>query len=262
MNEKLQAQWNTAPEGFDQPKESNHRGSLNPIEYPSSTVGIKRKAVVYTPPGFSEQASYSVLYLLHGIGGTEREWMDHGCPQQILDNLHLGGALSPMIVVMPNGRAMTDDRATGDLFEASKLQAFETFESDLLQDLIPFIESTYPVHTTSAHRALAGLSMGGGQALNIGLQHTDRFAWVGAFSPAPNTREPEVLISSPERLVEDLSLLWISCGLDDRLKPISDRTHHYLEEIGIPHLWIEEAGGHDWEVWKRDLYHFAQRIFK
>ena len=262
MINKPQTDWSTAPKGFDQSQETGIYGSLTPIEYRSSTVGNQRKAVVYTPPGFSEQTTYSVLYLLHGIGGTEREWMDHGAPQQILDNLHASGESSPMIVVMPNGRAMPDDRAVGDLFEDHKIKAFESFENDLLQDLIPFIESTYPVHTTPKHRAIAGLSMGGGQALNIGLLHSDRFAWVGAFSPAPNTREPEVLISVPERLKDDLSLLWISCGLDDRLKTISDRTHDYLQEVGVSHLWIEEAGGHDWDVWKRDLYHFAQRIFK
>lgn len=249
------------PSGFDLPS-SKDGGVLTEIHYPSSTVGNPRKAIIYTPPGFNEQTSYNVLYLLHGIGGTEREWRNHGSPQHILDNLYEQSKLSPMIVVMPNGRAMTDDRAIGDLFEEEKIKAFETFEMDLFQDLIPYVEATYPVHTESSHRAIAGLSMGGGQALNIGLQHTDKFKWVGAFSAAPNTRLPEILISAPEQMIANLSLLWISCGFDDQLKYISDRTHQYLTDNGVPHQWIEEEGGHDWSVWKRGLYQFAQQIFK
>lgn len=232
------------------------------VEYDSGTVGCKRKCMVYTPPGFTDESAYNVLYLLHGIGGDELEWYTHAAPQVILDNLHAASKLAPMIVVLPNGRAMPNDRAEGNLFDADKLQAFETFESDLLKDLIPWVESRYPVLTRPENRAIAGLSMGGGQSLNIGLNRPERFAWIGAFSPAPNTRTPERLIPHPEETTAKLRLLWLSCGVLDELKHVSDGTHAYLADRRVPHLWYEESGGHDWPVWKNDLYHFAQLIFR
>lgn len=253
--------YNLAPEGFDQPLTDQPQGKLETVSYPSSTVGLTRQAVVYTPPDYESGSPCSVLYLLHGIGGTEREWPDQGSPQAIFDNLYAEGKLARMIVVMPNGRAMKDDRAVGDIFDPERVQAFATFEQDLLVDLIPFIESNYKVLTDREHRAIAGLSMGGGQSLNFGLRHLDRFAWVGAFSPAPNTYEPIALAPDPSRVTDELSLLWISCGEDDQLKYISDRTHDYLTVHQVPHIWVEEIGGHDFTVWKRDLYHFSQLLF-
>jgi len=251
-----------APAGYDQYREHIARGNMNTVEYFSVTVGNKRKAMIYTPPGYSADLRYNVLYLLHGIGGDESEWFNHGNPQVILDNLYADNKLPPMIVVLPNGRAMPNDRAEGNIFDADKVQAFETFESDLLHDLIPYIESSYPVLTDRDNRALAGLSMGGGQSLNIGLNNLERFAWIGAFSPAPNTKVPELLVPNPEEASAKLRLLWLSCGELDELKSFSDRTHDYLSEHKVPHIWYEESGGHDWPVWKNDLYHFCQLIFK
>jgi len=253
--------YNLAPEGFDRPLANQSQSKLETVSYYSSTVGTTRRAVVYTPPDYESGQPCSVLYLLHGIGGTEREWPDQGNPQAIFDHLYAEEKLARMIVVMPNGRAMTDDRAVGDIFDPERVQAFATFEQDLLVDLIPFIETNYKVLTDREHRAIAGLSMGGGQALNFGLRHLDRFAWIGAFSPAPNTYEPAALAPHPSRLIEELSLLWISCGEDDQLKYISDRTHDYLASHQVPHIWVEEIGGHDFTVWKRDLYHFSQLLF-
>ena len=138
-----------------------------------------------------------MLYLLHGIGGDEKEWLNGGSPQIILDNLYAKGKIVPMIVVIPNGRAMKDDRAIGNIFDSAKVQAFADFEKDLLNDLIPYIQKNYPVYTDREHRAIAGLSMGGGQSLNFGLGNLDRFAWIGAFSPAPNTKMPEELVPDP-----------------------------------------------------------------
>lgn len=251
-----------APVGFDRPRENVTRGNMNTVEYFSSTVGNSRKTMVYTPPGFSDAKRYNVLYLLHGIGGDEAEWFNHGHPEVIFDNLYADGKLAPMIVVLPNGRAMPDDRATGDVFSAKKVRAFETFESDLLHDLIPFIESNYPVFTDRGNRALAGLSMGGGQSLNIGLHHLDRFAWIGAFSPAPNTKAPELLVPNPKETSASLKLLWLSCGDRDELLSISTRTHDYLARHEVPHAWyITKDGGHDWPVWKNDLYYFSRLLF-
>ncbi len=157
-------------------------------------MGVRRRALIYTPTAYSKNKKYPVLYLLHGIGGDEFEWLKGGHPQVILDNLYGQGKVEPMIVVMPNGRAMKDDRAVGNIFDTAKVQAFETFEKDLLNDLSPHIEKHYPVYTNREHRAIAGLSMGGGQALNFGLGNLDKFAWIGAFSVAPNTKKSEELL--------------------------------------------------------------------
>lgn len=130
----------SAPTGFDSLRTGISNGKLDTIIYESKTVGTNRRALIYTPPGFSRKKKYPVLYLLHGIGGDEKEWLKGGKPQVILDNLYADNKIEPMIVVMPNGRAMKDDRAVGNIFDSAKVQAFATFEKDLLNDLIPFIE--------------------------------------------------------------------------------------------------------------------------
>ena len=251
-----------APDGFDKPQDGMAHGKIDTIVYASKTVGVKRRAIIYTPPGFSKKTKYPVLYLLHGIGGDEKEWLNGGHPEVILDNLYAGQEIEPMIVVMPNGRAMKDDRAVGNIFDPEKVQAFATFEKDLLNDLIPFIEKKYPVLTDREHRAIAGLSMGGGQSLNFGLGNLDRFAWVGGFSSAPNTKPPQELVPDPSIAKEKLKLLWISCGDADGLIGFSQRTHDYLEKVGVPHIYYIEPGVHDFKVWKNGLYMFSRLLFK
>ena len=132
---------------------------------------------------------------------------------------------------------------------------------DLLDDVIPTIESRYGTATGREQRALAGLSMGGGQALNFGLAHLDRFAWVGGFSSAPNTKPPAALIPDPAAL-KQLKLLWLSCGNKDGLIPISQGVHAYLKEQNVPHVWHVAGHGHDAPEWKQALYYFAQKLFK
>jgi enterochelin esterase-like enzyme len=251
-----------APEGFDAPLPGIAKGTIDSITYKSNTVGTVRKVLVYTPPGFSKKKSYPVLYLLHGIGGDEKEWLNGGNPQVILDNLYSRNLAEPMIVVMPNGRAMKDDRAVGDIMSSEKVQAFATFETDLIDDLIPFIEKKYPVISDREHRAIAGLSMGGGQSLNFGLQNPDIFAWVGGFSSAPNMMTPEELIPDPQVIKTKLKLLWISCGNKDNLIGRSRDLHNYLKKNNLPHIYHIEPGGHDFGVWKNDLFLFSQLIFK
>ena len=251
-----------APQGFDQPKPDIPFGKVDTIVYDSKTVGTQRQALVYTPPGFSDENKYPVLYLLHGIGGDEFEWMKNGNPKVILDNLYAENKVEPMIIVLPNGRAMLDDRAIGNVFDSVKVVAFTTFEKDLLNDLIPFIEEKYPVHKGQSNRAIAGLSMGGGQSLNFGLGNLDRFAWVGGFSSAPNTLPPEILLPDPELAKKSLKMLWISCGDSDNLMRFSRSTHNYLEKNDVPHIFYIEPGGHDFNVWKNDLYMFVQLLFK
>jgi enterochelin esterase-like enzyme len=249
-----------APEGFDKPREGIPHGKVETVEYNSTTVGNKRKMLIYTPPGYSTDAQYPVLYLLHGIGGDEEEWHRNGAPQVILDNLLADGKITPMIVVLPNGRAQPNDRAQGNIYGQTK--AFETFEGDLLKDIIPFVEANYPAKKSREGRALAGLSMGGGQSLNFGLGNLDRFAWVGGFSSAPNTRAPEALVPNPVEAARSLKLLWVSCGDKDGLINISQRLHAYLKDKDVPHVWHVDSGGHTFPVWKNDLYLFSQRIFR
>ncbi|REA64247.1 esterase [Dyadobacter luteus] len=250
------------PTGYDAVRSDAPAGKIDTIQYQSKTVGSERKALVYTPPGFSKKKKYPVLYLLHGIGGDEKEWLKGGNPQLILDNLYAEKKIEPMIVVMPNGRAMKDDRATGNIMAQDKVAAFATFEKDLLNDLIPFIESKYPAYTDREHRAIAGLSMGGGQSLNFGLGNLDRFAWVGGFSSAPNTKVPNELMPDPEEAKKKLKLLFISCGDNDRLITFSKRTHDYMFEHQVPHIYYIEPGVHDFKVWKNGLYMFSQFLFK
>ncbi|MBF9251780.1 esterase family protein [Pontibacter sp. 172403-2] len=259
---KAQGVEKAAPEGFDVIQPDIAHGKIDTITYDSKTVGTKRRALVYTPPGFSKSKKYPVLYLLHGIGGDEKEWLNGGQPQVIMDNLYARKKVQPMIVVMPNGRAMKDDRATGNIFDSVKVQAFATFEKDLLNDLIPYVEKKFPVRKDRESRAIAGLSMGGGQSLNFGLGNLDKFAWVGSFSAAPNTKEPEKLLPDPEEAKKKLKLLWISCGTEDRLMSFSKRTHDYLESNGVDHVFFVEPGGHDFNVWKNDLYLFSQLLFR
>ncbi len=248
--------------GFDILRSGIPHGIIDTIVYDSKTVGIRRKALVYTPPGYSKDKKYPVLYLLHGIGGDEKEWLNGGHPQVILDNLYAENKIEPMIVVLPNGRAMKDDRATGNIMAPDKVQAFATFEKDLLNDLIPYIEKKYPVIKDSEHRAIAGLSMGGGQSLNFGLGNLDKFAWVGGFSSAPNTKVPEQLLPNPEDARKKLKLLWISCGDRDGLITFSRRTHDYLIKNNVDHVYFIEPGYHDFKVWKNGLYMFSQLLFK
>ena len=251
-----------APRGFDSMRVDIPHGKIDSITYSSKTVGTTRKAIIYTPPGFSAKQKYPVLYLLHGIGGDEKEWLRGGNPQVILDNLYAEKKIEPMIVVMPNGRAMKDDRAIGNVFDSAKVQAFATFEKDLLNDLIPFIEKKYPTLTDREHRAIAGLSMGGGQSLNFGLGNLDKFAWIGGFSSAPNTKRPEELLPHPEEARNKLKLLWISCGSSDPLISFSKRTHDYLYLNKVPHIYYIEPGVHDFKVWKNGLYMFSSLLFK
>ena len=248
------------PEGFDKPREGIEHGKLEMVEYDSKSVGNKRKALVYTPPGYSTENKHPVLYLLHGIGGDENEWRRGGHPEIILDNLIAEKKAVPMIIVMPNGRAQPDDRPGTNAMATAP--AFARFDKDLLGDLIPFIESKYSVKKDRESRALAGLSMGGGQSLNFGLANLDTFAWVGGFSSAPNTKPPAELVPDPEKAKQQLKLLWISCGNKDGLIRISQGVHAYLNEKGVPHIWHVDEHAHDFQHWKKALYNFSQLIFK
>jgi enterochelin esterase-like enzyme len=249
------------PKGFDAVRKDQPQGKVETVEYDSATVGVKRKARVYTPPGYDKNAKYSVLYLLHGIGGDENEWFRGGAPQAILDNLYADKKATPMIVVMPNGRASKD--LTGRDPIPKQSPAFALFEKELLGDLIPFIEKTYPAKADRESRAIAGLSMGGGQSLNFGLANLDTFAWVGGFSSAPNTRSPAALIKDHADAAKRLRLLYVACGDKDGLFKISQGVHAMLDQKKVPHVYhVIPGGGHDFRVWRSDLWRFAQLVFR
>ncbi len=429
-----------APVGFDRVRDGIEKGKLERVDYDAPAVrpGLKRWMEVYTPPGYSTDKKYPVLFLLHGIGGNEnREWQRGGVANVIMDNLIAEKKITPMIVVFPNGdatppptpaelakglfdplavdaqgqptkmlskdqflksradawaalasaagkqgaseltledlqkAAQTDASLLGarggrggrgaappspeaqakTLFDqlavdaqgqptktiskdqwlksradtwasladaAAKSGAAEltmaelqkaaekdaallrtaaaggrggpgagggrggrggfggggdasqmsgdgwgkSFEADLLKDIIPFIESHYSVYPDREHRAVAGLSMGGGQSLDFGLGNLDVFANVGGFSSAPNTRTPEQLFPDPEKARKMLKVLWISCGNKDGLMTYSLRTHLFCKENNIPHIWHVDNNAHDFNHWKNSLYWFSQQIFK
>jgi enterochelin esterase-like enzyme len=153
-----------------------------------------------------------------------------------------------MVVVMPNGFA----QAPGNPGRNSG------FEDDLLKDVIPYIETHYAVRADREHRAVAGLSMGGGQSLRVGLKHLDVFAWVGVYSAGGSA----ALLTDPAEIGKKLRLLWVSCGDKDRLLEGNKAFHATLEEKQVPHIWHIDSGGHEWPVWKNDLYLFAQLLFR
>jgi enterochelin esterase-like enzyme len=253
--------YTSAPKGFDAKRDGIERGKLETVEYESKTVGGKRKAQVYMPPGYAKDQKYPVLYLLHGIGGDETEWTRGGVANVILDNLYADKKAVPMIVVIPNGRASKDVTARSPFNEQGP--AFAAFEKDLLDDLIPFVEKNYSVKADRESRALAGLSMGGGQSLNFGLGHPEAFAWVGGFSSAPNTKPPANLIKDPAEAAKKLRLLYVACGDKDGLLRISEGVHKMLDEKKVPHIYnVVPDGRHDFKMWKNDLYHFAQLLFQ
>jgi len=146
----------SAPEGFDKERANIPHGAMQIVTYHSTTVGVDRYMLVYTPPGYAPTNSYPALYFPYGIGGDEHEWERIGVPNIILDNLLDDKKIKPMIVVMPNGRARENDRPDGNIYSVENIKAFANFESDLLHDIIPYVESHYTVLPNAENRALAG----------------------------------------------------------------------------------------------------------
>lgn len=256
------------PEDFDKSRGEIGRGKLERVDYDSKTLGAKRWMQVYTPPGYSKDQKYPVLYLLHGIGGNEREeWAKGGVANVILDNLIAAKKIEPLILVLPNGNATTNAAGSGGPGgSGGRAAGFggwgKPFENDLIRDIIPFIEANYSAKPDRESRALAGLSMGGGQSLNIGLGNLETFAWVGGFSSAPNTNPPEQLVPDADKAAKQLRLLYLSCGNKDGLIRISQGVHAYLKEKSVPHVWHVDEHAHDFQHWKNGLYNFSQLIFK
>ena len=263
------------PAGFNSRRDNVPHGSVNVAEYDSKTLGTRRQIRVYTPPGYSSDRKYPVLYLLHGIGANNRQWLDGCRAANVIDNLLADSKIQPLVMVFPNCDAninATNAAPSARPGEGGRRGGFEgygaPFENDLLKDIIPYVESHYSAFADREHRALAGLSMGGGQSLNIGLAHIETFAHVGGFSSAPNTYEfggitPNTkLLPDPQAAKEKLKVLWLGCGNRDGLIRVSQGVHNMLKEKGVPHVWHVDSNAHDDLEWSSNLYLYAQHLFK
>lgn len=263
--------FNNPPVGFRDKRDDLPHGLITTVQYDSKTVGKRREMMVYTPPGYSPDKKYPVIYLLHGLNSGNGQWPYWVRADYVIDNLLADGKIKPVIMVFPNCNTnMTVDNPKPDEKEERK-SGYKgygaSFENDLLKDVIPYIESHYSVYTDRKHRALAGLSMGGGQSLNIGLSHINTFAYVGGFSSAPNTNEfgglsDTKLLADVKAAKKRLKLLWLGCGSKDGLFSVSQRVHQYLKKQEVPHIWHVDDNGHDDVEWANNLYYFAQHIFK
>lgn len=226
-------------------------------DYWSRSLKRLRHVAVVTPPGYDQSPGerYPVLYLLHGAGDRELGWVADGRAHHILDNLLADGKARPMIIVMPDGHPLPPG-------SVEMMDAFPLFEKDLLEDLIPFVEKNYRVKDDAAHRALAGLSMGGFQTSLIGLAHPGKFAWLGCFSGVAPLERLEARLADPGKLNGMLRLFWLGIGRDDAaLRKGTEALHQALEERGIRHEFQLTEGKHEWSVWRKYLAGFLPRLF-
>jgi len=240
-------------------------GTVRHHWYASKSLGVRRSLHVYTPPGYDKetQIRYPVLYLFHGSGDNDATWAVLGRAHLIIDNLLAQGKVRPMVVVMTDGHAALP-QLTGGVTPNMISRNVEDFGRDLLEDVLPFVESNYRVKKERTQRAIAGLSMGGGQSLTIGLNHLDLFAWVGGFSSF--LRNPETTIAKvltdAKGTNERLKLLWIACGKDDRLIEQAQEMSALLKQKDIRHEFLTTEGNHSWPVWRRYLADFAPLLFR
>ncbi|MEO7414395.1 MAG: alpha/beta hydrolase-fold protein [Opitutaceae bacterium] len=224
--------------------------------YASKSLGRRRALQVYTPPGYDANptARFPTLYLFHGSGDNEATWVAHGHAHWILDNLIAQRRAQPMIVVMLDGHAVTPGPG---LARNANLIAFER---DLLEDAMPLVTANYRTQEDAANRAIVGLSMGGGESLNIGLKHADRFAWVGGMSSSVG--DTASLLDDGAALNRKLKLLWIACGKEDSLLKANQDLDAALTAKNVRHEFHETPGAHTWPVWRGYLADFVPKLFK
>ena len=242
-------------------------GNVTMHWYDSKAAGVTRRIYVYTPPGYGTSGEkYPVLYLLHGSGDNEGMWTLSGHANLILDNLLADGKAKPAVIVMPNGhvpRPAATAAGTGDM-SAERNRTMSVFENDLLGDVMPLVEASYRVYTDPAHRAIAGLSMGGGQSATIGLNHPELFGYVGVWSMG--AREPDTqfktLVEKKALSDKNLKLLWIGCGKSDGLFPGAEVMDKWMTEHNVKHVWRPSEGAHQWPVWRMYLSEFLPLLFK
>lgn len=250
-----------APAGFDEVRKDIPHGELSHLTYHSTSIGIDRNMMVYLPPNYSKDKKYPVLYLLHGYGSNEYTWPYAGAAFTILDNLYAEKKIVPMVVVFPDGCAMAHEKSDGTKIDQNA-DGYWKFEDDFFKDVIPYVESHYSVKTGAENRALAGLSMGGFQTVTFGLKHLDMFTYLGSFSGIPQPKRLEELLTDPNDVNKKLKFFWVSVGDKDWGLNTVLSSHQYLKSHNVKHLWHLDSGPHDFPVWRNDLYHFSQMIFK
>ena len=262
----------TVPGATPQPWEDMNvpHGILHRHIYTTSTVlGLPDNQsgyLVYTPPGYDEKAKqpYPVLYLLHGWSDSESGWSAVGRANLILDNLLAAGKIKPMVVVMPLGYGDLAFLRNHDVWEdpAAIDHNTDLFTQALLTEVLPRVESEYRVSKDRNDRAIAGLSMGGLESLEVGLTHTGQFAWIGGFSSAVHNLEYTKVLASLDPGTTNLRLLWIACGTEDNLIRPNRKLVDFLKAKNMPVTQIETPGLHTWLVWRDNLVHFAPLLFQ
>lgn len=243
-------------------------GEVRDVWYQSSTLGMARRMHVYTPPGYEKgNTKYPVFYLLHGGGDDDSGWNSIGKASFILDNLIADGKAKPMIVVMPNG-SMPMPASSGMPNPQAMNRMREQFTSELLKDIMPNVEKTYRTQTTSENRAIAGLSMGGFQTLDVILTHPELFNYVGVFSSGFFGAAADEADAKYAKALNDPSfnkgkkLFWIGIGKDDFVMESNKKTLALLDKHNIKYQYKESSGGHTWINWRQYLNEYAPMLFR
>ena len=253
-------------------------GTVSKVWYESPTAGLTRRLTVYTPAGYETSGKdYPVLYLLHGIGGDENAWSELGRAAQIMDNLIAQGKAEPMLVVMTNGN-ISQEACPGETSEGFKVPTMmlpKTMEGSFetaFPDVVKFIEKTYRVKKDKAHRAIAGLSMGGFHSLFISINNPDLFDYVGLFSAAVDRQQnsqggfPSIYENRNGKIdvlfSKNPKLFWIGIGKTDFLFKNNNDLRAYLDSKKHKYTYLETDGGHIWRNWRIYLTEFTQKIFK
>lgn len=243
-------------------------GKLAKVWYPSPTLNLTRRMYVYTPPGYEDSdESYPVLYLLHGAGGDEDAWTTLGRTPQILDNLIAQGKAKPMLVVMTNGNAtqaaaFTDAPVLENQVPVDRTQLAGKFEASLVNDVVPFIEERYRVLSDKDHRAVAGLSMGGGHTMNITNNNPDMFSYIGVMSMGARNPTEEFENQIETLKASGVKLYWIGCGVDDFLYESVTNLRNILDEHQFSYNYYQNQGGHTWANWRIYLSVLAPLLFQ
>jgi enterochelin esterase-like enzyme len=242
-------------------------GEVHHRFYKSAIIGDNRDYDVYTPPGYDPKGSilYPVLYLLHGYSDDASGWTAVGKANLILDNLIAAGKAKPMIIVMPLGYGAPEivaKNGPGSRDPVLRRRNMDRFRDTLFNEVIPACERDYRVSKDRESRAIAGLSMGGAETLYTGLNATDRFAYIGAFSAGGLGDDLAASFPSIDSSVNSkLKVLWISCGREDRLFAPNQKLVSWLNSKGVKASLHETSGMHTWMVWRRNLVDFSGLIF-
>ena len=242
-------------------------GEVRMVLYESAAMGVTRWLWIYTPPGYDQSRdSYPVLYLLHGNGEAQNGWVMNGRANFILDNSIAEGRAVPMIVVMPQGHALQGANVGPLVRLGGETSMFSPrFPRDLLEDIVPLVERRYRAKKGPEYRAIAGLSMGGGQALSIGLTNPKVFSYVLGFSAAVGGQFLDMTDALPEAGAPSLRsfrLLWLSCGRQDFLFKANQELAAVLRQRGVDLTYREMEGAHVWSVWRHNLHDSLPLLFK